>query len=158
VWLAAAAGGGLMNAGLKATFERDRPPHALRDAAVTETNESFPSGHSMGSVVGYGMLGYVLVLRQRRPLRRLAVAVALGLLVLLIGASRVYLRAHWFSDVCGGFAVGTVWVTCCISGLEVLRRRRLARQQGRASGRGMEGREHAPANRRNVDATNPPRP
>jgi undecaprenyl-diphosphatase len=157
VWFAAAAGGGLINVGLKAAYERERPPPALRDTAVTETNESFPSGHSMGSVIGYGMLGYVLVLRQRRPVRRLAVAIALAVLVLAIGASRVYLRAHWLSDVCGGFAVGTVWLSCCISALEVLRRRRLARQQKRAPGPGTEVRD-APASLRNVDAPGPPRP
>src|SRR5262249_13614926 len=78
VWFAAAAGSGIINVGLKAAFERDRPPRAERDVAVTETNESFPSGHSMGSVVGYGMLGYVLVLRQRRLARRLAVGAGLG--------------------------------------------------------------------------------
>jgi membrane-associated phospholipid phosphatase len=124
VWFAAAIGGGLLNLGLKEGFERQRPPIVLRDVAITETNESFPSGHSMGSVIGYGMLGYVLWLRTRRRRERVLIAVGLGILVFLIGCSRIYLRAHWFSDVCGGFAVGTVWLTICISGLEVVRRRR----------------------------------
>jgi len=133
VWFTAAIGGGLLNLGLKEGFERQRPPLVLRDAVVTETNESFPSGHSMGSVIGYGMLGYVLVLRLRRWRGRAAVALGLGLLTLLIGCSRVYLRAHWFSDVCGGFAIGTVWLSFCISGLEVVRRRQHARRRRTAA-------------------------
>jgi undecaprenyl-diphosphatase len=44
--------------------------------------------------------------------------------VLLIGLSRVYLRAHYFSDVIGGFCVGTVWLTACITGLEGYRLKR----------------------------------
>ena len=135
VWFAAAIGGGLLNLGLKEGFERQRPPIALRDVAITELNESFPSGHSMGSVIGYGMLGYVLWLRLRRRHERVLIAVGLGLLVFLIGCSRIYLRAHWFSDVCGGFAIGTVWLTFCISGLEVVRRRRHARRLAHAVAR-----------------------
>jgi undecaprenyl-diphosphatase len=126
VWIVAALGGGMLNLALKEGFERQRPPVELRDVAVTETNESFPSGHSMGSIIGYGMLGYVLVLRQRRPLVRAGIVLGLGLLVLLIGLSRITLRAHWFSDVCAGFAMGTVWLSCCISGLEVVRRKQRA--------------------------------
>jgi undecaprenyl-diphosphatase len=137
VWLVAAIGGGMLNAGLKHGFQRERPPAALRDVAVTETNLSFPSGHSMGSLIGYGMLGYVLVLRQRRLAARVAVGAGLAGLILLIGCSRVYLRAHWFSDVLGGFAIGTVWLTFCISGLEIVRRRSLAQREARAADREM---------------------
>ncbi len=132
VWFAAAIGGGLLNLELKEGFGRQRPPVALRDVAITETNESFPSGHSMGSIIGYGMLGYVLWLRTRRRRERVLIAIGLGLLVFLIGSSRIYLRAHWFSDVCGGFAIGTVWLSICISGLEVVRRRRHARRRAHA--------------------------
>jgi undecaprenyl-diphosphatase len=133
VWFAAAMGGGLLILTLKEGFERQRPPLEWRDPMATERNESFPSGHSMGSVIGYGMLGYVMVLRLRRRRARLAVCGGLILLVLLIGCSRVYLRAHWFSDVCAGFAIGTMWLTVCVSGLEVVRRRRHARRVARAA-------------------------
>jgi undecaprenyl-diphosphatase len=135
VWFAAAMGGGVLNLTLKEGFERPRPPMALRDVAASETNESFPSGHSMGSVIGYGMLGYVLLLRVRRRWERILLASGLALLVFLIGCSRVYLRAHWFSDVCGGFAMGTMWLSFCISGLEVVRRRRHARRRAHAAHR-----------------------
>jgi undecaprenyl-diphosphatase len=121
VWIIAAAGGGLFTLSFKDRFDRHRPPNP--DIAVSETNKSFPSGHSMGSVIGYGMLGYALCLWSRRRRQRVAVIVGLTVLVLLIGFSRVYLRAHWASDVLGGYLVGTVWLTVCISGLEIVRRR-----------------------------------
>jgi len=109
-WAVIALSGGLLNQVLKKSFDRPRPPVEWRDAAVTETNESFPSGHSMGSMIGYSMLGFALLPQLRR---RAAKAALIGLLVALIGLigfSRIYLRAHWFSDVIGGFAVGAAWL------------------------------------------------
>jgi undecaprenyl-diphosphatase len=41
------------------------------------------------------------------------------LLVLVVGASRVYLSAHWLSDVLGGYATGAAWLTLCITGLRL---------------------------------------
>jgi len=127
-WVVAAAGGGLMNMGTKLLIDRERPPlHVLRDMVATETTKSFPSGHSMGSVVGYGMLGYILTLLDRRAAERVAAVALLVVLVLLIGFSRIYLRAHWFTDVLGGFAIGTFWVSLCITWVELHRRRLRAR-------------------------------
>ncbi len=127
-WAVAAAGGGLMNVGTKRFLDRERPPrYVLRDPLVPETNKSFPSGHSMGSVIGYGMLGYVAALLLRRRWQRVASVAVLVALVLLIGLSRIYLRAHWFTDVLGGFAIGTFLVSLCITWAEVTRRRLRAR-------------------------------
>jgi undecaprenyl-diphosphatase len=122
VWVLAAGGGGLFDLIIKQAIGRERPINP--DAVVTETNGSFPSGHAMGSVVGYGMLGYLLVLHQRRRRLRLVIIAGLTALVLLIGLSRVYLRAHYFSDVLGGFCIGTVWLTVCVTGLEGYRLKR----------------------------------
>jgi undecaprenyl-diphosphatase len=153
VWFAAAMGGGLLNLTLKETFERQRPPVEWHDPVATERNESFPSGHSMGSVIGYGMLGYVMVLRLRRRQERLAICGGLTLLVLLIGCSRIYLRAHWFSDVCAGFAIGTMWLSFCISGLEVVRRRRHARRVARAAAHRHARLQSAPKEHEKADRT-----
>jgi membrane-associated phospholipid phosphatase len=81
----------------------------------------------MGSAIGFGSLGYVMVLRLRRLRWRLAVIAALVVLVPLIGWTRFYLRAHWFSDVIGGLAIGTAWVALCITGMEESRLRDRAR-------------------------------
>jgi undecaprenyl-diphosphatase len=122
-WFGVVIGGGLINMGSKATFDRDRPREALRDRAVLETNKSYPSGHSMGSAIGYGMLAYALVLPQRRRPRRIVAVTLLSCLVLAIGFSRIYLRAHWFSDVVGGWTIGVAWVSFCVGWLEYRRRR-----------------------------------
>src|SRR5690606_25232648 len=58
-WVVALAGNGLLNETLKHVFERVRPVH---DAGVVAAEGwSFPSGHSSGAVVAYGLLAYVLV-------------------------------------------------------------------------------------------------
>jgi undecaprenyl-diphosphatase len=114
-WVIAAALGGTVNFTAKEICDRARPGAELRDDAVHERNPSYPSGHAMGTVIAYGSLGYVCVmLLQRRAGKRVMVAV-LTLLVLIVGSSRVYLRAHWLSDVIGGFAIGASWLTLCIS-------------------------------------------
>src|SRR5262249_19187734 len=94
VWLFAAVGGGLFILLSKQYYDRPRP--ANPDRAVTEENESFPSGHSMGSLVGYGMLGYAGCLGLRKRWWRVALLLGLTAVVALIGFSRLYLRAHYF--------------------------------------------------------------
>jgi undecaprenyl-diphosphatase len=136
IWLIALAGGGLLDAWLKGMFQRERPSFEV--SLVYEPTLSFPSGHSMGSIVTYGMLAYLLVLRIPHRWLRVAVVSFLSVLVLGIGFSRIYLGAHWFSDVLGGFAAGGVWLGCCISGMETLRRRRLHRQRLTQAAIGME--------------------
>lgn len=121
VWLIAPAGGGLLDLCLKHFYERERPP--FRDPWIDQRTLSFPSGHSMGSLVGYGLLAYLLVLRLPRAWMRASAVFGLTLLVLAIGFSRIYLGAHYLSDVLGGYAVGGVWLAACISALETMRRR-----------------------------------
>jgi undecaprenyl-diphosphatase len=56
---------------------------------------------------------------------RLRLIIATAVLVIAIGLSRLYLGVHYFSDVVAGYAVGVLWLSVCISGLEIARRRRL---------------------------------
>jgi undecaprenyl-diphosphatase len=121
VWLIASPVGGLLDMGLKHWFERERP--AFRDPLIVETTKSFPSGHSMGSLIGYGLIAYFLVLLLPRLWLRVVAVSGLALLVLAIGFSRIYLGVHYCSDVLGGFAVGGVWLATCITAVETLRRR-----------------------------------
>jgi membrane-associated phospholipid phosphatase len=118
------AGGGLLDLGLKTVIDRPRPE--FKDVQVPEENESYPSGHSMGSLVGYGLMAYLIVLfLPRRGIRMVALG-CLALLVLMIGFSRMYLGAHFFSDVLGGYALGTAWLVVWIIGMEHRRRRTAA--------------------------------
>ena len=76
----------------------------------------------MGSLIGYGLLAYFLVLLLPRTWQRILAVVVLSALVAAIGFSRIYLGAHYPSDVLGGYAVGGCWLAACISGLEMVRR------------------------------------
>jgi membrane-associated phospholipid phosphatase len=119
-WLTAFLGGELLNQALKRAIQRPRPFHS---AILSSQSWSFPSGHAMGSLIGYGMLAYVLITLTARGKRyRVAIVVVATLLVLAIGFSRLYLGVHYFSDVIGGFGAGLLWLAACISGLEVARR------------------------------------
>jgi undecaprenyl-diphosphatase len=72
------------------------------------------------------MLAYVIGsmwVDSRRARTRLVIATAV--LVIAIGLSRLYLGVHYFSDVVAGYAVGVLWLSVCISGLQVAQRRRL---------------------------------
>jgi undecaprenyl-diphosphatase len=118
--VAAMGGNGLLNAVLKRVFERMRPPHEL--GLPVAHGWSFPSGHSSGAVVAYGMLAYVLL--RTLPARwHLPVVLAATVLAFSVGCSRIFLEVHYASDVLAAFASGTAWLTACIVGIEIARRR-----------------------------------
>lgn len=126
-WIAAFAGGALLDWMVKYVIQRPRPPGAAM--FLHRFSYSFPSEHAMGSMVGYGMLAYLLVtFRAKRNRTRMAIVAAAAILILAVGVSRLYLGVHYFSDVIGGYAAGTVWLVACMSGVEI------ARRQPRASG------------------------
>ena len=104
---------GALNMGLKMGFNRTRPD--LFEEIVAPQSASFPSGHAMGAAVVYGMTAYALA--HVYPARRHLVRVAMGLLVVLIGTSRLYLGVHWFSDVIAGFLAGGLLLACHIASL-----------------------------------------
>lgn len=118
-WVVACALGGLMNVALKAIFERSRPEFI--HGVVTADGWSFPSGHSSGSIIVYGLLGYLAVLHTPKSVHIPTAAIAMTLVV-CVGLSRVILQVHYFSDVLGGYAFGASWVAAWIAGLEVFRR------------------------------------
>ena len=120
-WVLALAGNGLLNAGLKQVFGRARPLHG--DGFVLEPGFSFPSGHSSGSVVAYGMLAY-LALRLLPPRWHLPAVVVAAALAFTVAASRLFLRVHFGSDVLAGVASGSAWLAACLTGIEIVRDRR----------------------------------
>jgi undecaprenyl-diphosphatase len=121
VWLLAMIGVPVLNLSLKSVFARDRPP--FHDPVIEETTYSFPSGHSMVAIIAFGMLTYFLLAALSDRREKVIVVVLAALLVGAIGFSRIYLGAHYFSDVIGGYAVGGAWLSVCISGAELARRR-----------------------------------
>ncbi|MDQ2941709.1 MAG: phosphatase PAP2 family protein [Chloroflexota bacterium] len=94
----------LVNELTKGLIERTRPD--VIQPIVTEHGFSFPSGHAGLSTVGYGIAA-LLVARSGAPWGvKVAAVVAAGCLVALIGISRVYLGAHFPSDVAAGWLAG----------------------------------------------------
>jgi undecaprenyl-diphosphatase len=110
-------GGQVLNVLVKDAFHRARPH--FDDPVITLASYSFPSGHAAGSTVFWG---FVCVLawhwRARDAIRR-ALAVMAPLMVAFTCLSRVYLGAHYFSDVLAGVCEGIAWVCIC----ELLRAR-----------------------------------
>jgi undecaprenyl-diphosphatase len=127
-WVAVVLLGVLLNDGAKDLFQRARP--LVYDGIVAESSYSFPSGHSMAAMISYGLLGYLflLALPPRRSVRGLALA-CLSLIVLIVGFSRMYLSAHWLTDVLGGFLLGAAWLALCIGLLECGRRRTILQEK-----------------------------
>ncbi|NMX50246.1 VTT domain-containing protein [Pseudomonas veronii] len=119
-WLIAIAGASALNSVIKVALHRARPGELLYSGWSAF---SFPSGHSTVNVVLYGFLAF-LIAREIRPAWRLVVVLGAATLIFLIAFSRLYLGAHWFSDVLGGLAFGSAWLA--LLGLSYL-----GRQAGR---------------------------
>jgi membrane-associated phospholipid phosphatase len=84
----------------------------------------FPSGHVLALVVFFGVLTYLLCSMQTRwGLGRVGSTVAVAT-VLIVAFSRLYLDAHWLSDVAGGFVLGLTYLLLIIWLVESISRRR----------------------------------
>lgn len=116
-------GADFLNSGVKDIYERVRPDQI--DHLVQQGGYAFPSGHAMGSMIVYGGILF-LILRYLKTARRQTsgvkwlLIILFGLLILLIGLSRIYLGVHYPSDVIGGFSLGFAWM-CLSIGLLGLR-------------------------------------
>ena len=91
--------------GIKAIVARGRPPEA--SAFVDAAGYAFPSAHAASGVALYGLLA-IFVLRRLRGNVRIAAAALALLAVGSLGLTRVYLGAHYPSDVLAGWLVGAV--------------------------------------------------
>ncbi len=104
-WLLTIISAAAINTGIKAAIVRARPGDMMYSGWSAY---SFPSGHTTANIVLYGLLCILIYpCIQRRAARILTVCGAMGF-ALLIAASRIYLGAHWFSDVLGGMLVSTL--------------------------------------------------
>lgn len=122
-WIAAFAGGGILERLLKTLVHRTRPIFAAEH--LHDPTFSFPSGHSMGSMIGITMLLHALwIFRIVRGRMRIVVAILGVAFVALVGISRVYLGVHYPSDVLGGWAAGAAWMAACVTIAGVVLHRR----------------------------------
>lgn len=114
---------------IKNSIEQPRP--ALINALTPETGFSFPSGHAFVAFSFYGLVAYFFFHAVKKITLRIVIFSSACILVSLIGFSRVYLGAHWPSDVVAGMLSGCAWLTILITILEIRRRTRTARSTPR---------------------------
>lgn len=120
-FLATTLGGGLVDTVVKVVVDRDRP--SLEDPVASAHGQSFPSGHSMSSVVFYGAILLIFMPFIAKRLRFPAIAGA-AVLCLAIGFSRLALGVHYITDVLGGFALGLAWLTLSVAAFSTWREER----------------------------------
>lgn len=95
----------------KFALHRPRPAEAV----LLESSWSFPSGHATIAVAFYGFVGYLLIRSAAQWKNRVNLFFLTGVLILLIGLSRIVLGVHYLSDVWAGYLVGTLWLIIAIS-------------------------------------------
>ncbi|MGQ0480481.1 MAG: phosphatase PAP2 family protein [Pseudonocardia sp.] len=97
-----------MTHGFKALYDRARPP--LADQIIPYTTNALPSGHALGSMVVVGTLAAVVVAASSSRGARVGTLLGAGTFVSAVGVSRVYLAAHWVTDVLVGWLLGAAVV------------------------------------------------
>lgn len=118
------AGGVILSYGLKSVFGKTRPD--LWQSAIKEVSFSYPSGHALGSTVLYGFLAYLFA--TRFPQFSWLIYLMAVTLVGAIGLSRLYLGVHWPTDIIGGYGIGFLWLTFCITMLKLQKIKQLETQ------------------------------
>jgi membrane-associated phospholipid phosphatase len=91
---------------LKNIIQRPRPPNSL----IEVSGYSLPSGHATMSLIFFSLLIYFFKDEIKNKILKIIV-ISMGiLLMVLIGFSRIYLHAHWISDVFAGYCLGILLV------------------------------------------------
>ena len=133
-WFAATmltiAGGALLNRFLKLAFQRARPE--LDDPMMSFAGYSFPSGHTMSATVVFGTLALYLFTRKKNYRSRLVVVGLAILVILMVAFSRIYLGAHYLTDVLAAMAEGMAWLSLSFTLVLVLRQTGARRKRRQA--------------------------
>jgi hypothetical protein len=115
-------GGMVLDFLLKIAFHRHRPN--FEDSFLIFHGYSFPSGHTMVATLLYGVLAAFAVSALESWRWRVGAVLGAFVMVLLIGFSRMYLGAHYLSDVLGAAAAGLAWLALSLTAVDALRRSR----------------------------------
>lgn len=99
----------------KILVARPRPdPQLVNQMGHFIESDSFPSGHVLGALSLYGFLLYISYTQLKNSfLRKVLMGICL-FAIFFMGLSRIYLGAHWFSDVLGAYLIGSVWLAFSI--------------------------------------------
>lgn len=91
----------LANNIVKLIIRRPRPVYMT----VVENTFSYPSGHMMASTTLYGFLIYLIIKSNFPKKYKIFYGIVFSILIMCVGISRIYLGAHYFSDIFGGFVL-----------------------------------------------------
>ena len=122
-WVLSYIGGTILDGVMKEVVRRPRPEYAMR--FLHYNSWSFPSGHSMGSLIGFAMLAFTIVRVWPVKSTRWRIFIWAGAVIttVLVGYSRIYLAVHYLSDVIAGYTLGVLWLAVCFTGVEMVNRR-----------------------------------
>lgn len=116
--------GMMLNVVLKYAFHRTRP--SFDDPLLMLTTYSFPSGHVAGATLLYGVMAAMVIARTTAWRWRVTTVLVAIMMVALVALTRVYLGAHYLSDVLAAFAEGVAWLTLCLTGIHTYWEHRLS--------------------------------
>lgn len=102
---------GLITFSLKRLFNRPRPTDEYVTIIESYKNNSFPSGHTLSYVVFFGFLIFLMQQLKHIPSYLRYIVTVFAYLMFVAGPlSRIYLGAHWFTDIVGGFLIGMIYL------------------------------------------------
>jgi undecaprenyl-diphosphatase len=105
--LAASMGAGILTTVTKNVIERIRPDEAQQ--LIVVSGSSYPSGHSLSTSALYLTIAIIAARHVQHSGARAAIFIAVAVVLLMVGASRVYLGVHYATDVVSGISLGAAW-------------------------------------------------
>ncbi len=115
--LIGSGGGALIWYYLIEVFNRPRPTEQL---GIVVTDPSFPSGHTISSMICYGFLAYLLVPKMPSLFWKWVIVIAAVVTMVYIGFSRIYLGGHYLTDILAGYGLGLAWAALVFTLIERL--------------------------------------
>lgn len=114
--LISAIGGYILSEIFKVYVGRPRPdPNLIYQLDHFIRQDSFPSGHVLYFINFYGFLLFLIFTHMSKSSYRNVLIIFFSVLIILIGPSRIYIGAHWFSDVLGAYLLGILWLSLIVS-------------------------------------------
>ncbi|WP_096200351.1 phosphatase PAP2 family protein [Bacillus sp. FJAT-45350] len=111
-------GGIFINFVLKVLFQRERPGEGRELEVFNYSLEipsySFPSGHTMRSVILFSFLIYLIYQVINHYSIKILLSILCGIMIILIAQSRVYLGLHYPSDIISAISISISWFFVCL--------------------------------------------